>query len=68
MAAAHAGENPDARKLIEALHVRVQGDKVNLRWKASASDVWEMIQKHGKWIMEQHGKHFPAQEAKPQEK
>ena len=72
LAAAHSGENPDARKLIDALHVHVRGDKVNLRWKASASDVWETIQKHGKWIMEQHAKHLPAngpkKEAKPQGK
>ena len=72
LAAVHFGESPQAKKLIEALHVKAKDDKLILRWKASVSDVWEMIEKHGKWIMEQHAKRHapqgPKKEAKPQGK
>lgn len=68
LAAVHASEDPQAKELLDALHVRVKGDRLSLRWRASVSDVWEVIQKHEKWIKEYHAKHCPLYEPKKEGK
>jgi hypothetical protein len=55
LAALHCQDDPQAKKLVEALEVKVEGKTISLGWTASANDVWEVMQKHGKLLGEKRG-------------
>jgi hypothetical protein len=56
LAGLHTGDDPQAKKLVDALHVTLRDRTLRLHWTAAAGDVWQQIEKHAKWMAEHHGK------------
>ena len=50
MAVLHIQDDPQAKKLVEALAVKVEGTTISIDWSGSADDVWQVIEKHGKML------------------
>jgi Spy/CpxP family protein refolding chaperone len=55
LAALHAGGDAKAKKLVDALHVTTHGKALSIHWTAPADAVWNMVEKHAKWLAEHHG-------------
>ncbi len=51
----HVGDDAKAKKLVDALHVTTHGKALSIHWTASANEVWNMVEKHAKWLAEHHG-------------
>ncbi len=62
LAKLHCEKDEQAKKLIDALHVTVEGKTLLLLWSAPAGEVWEMVQKHAKIMAEKWAKmgHHPG--------
>ena len=45
MATLHIQNDPQAKKLIDALEVKAEDKTLSLRWRAPANDVWDAMQK-----------------------
>ena len=56
LAILHVGDNAKAKKLVNALHVTTKGRSLNLNWKASADEVWNLVEKHAKRMAQWRGK------------
>ena len=59
----HTSNDPQARKLVDALQVKIDDKTVRVQWNAPANDVWEVLHKHAKRWAEMRAKH--AAEKKP---
>jgi hypothetical protein len=65
LAKLHTAKDDLAKRMVDAVRVTVDGKTLTLLWSSPASDVWEMMQKHAKWMAEKRaksGKLAPARE------
>jgi hypothetical protein len=52
----HIGDDEKGKKIIDGFQVTSEGNTLRVRWNASAADVWDMMQTHGKFFAEKKAK------------